>query len=207
MELCSRCHKRFAVVYVTRIEGDRTINEGICLTCAKELGIKQVDDILKKMGIDDESLENLDNEVMDLMQQEESAEDAEDDDRSLEESRAPAIDFGKLFGSFSNRPEQAPQREEPKANTKEKERAKERVKRKYLSAYCLDLTQRAREGKLDKIVGRDRELARMMQILCRRQKNNPCLIGEPGVGKIARERDPAFGFDGNCCRHTVPRTV
>ena len=185
MELCSRCHKRFAVVYVTRIEGDRTINEGICLTCAKELGIKQVDDILKKMGIDDESLENLDNEVMDLMQQEESAEDAEDDDRSLEESRAPAIDFGKLFGSFSNRPEQAPQREEPKANTKEKERAKERVKRKYLSAYCLDLTQRAREGKLDKIVGRDRELARMMQILCRRQKNNPCLIGEPGVGKTA----------------------
>ena len=191
MELCSRCHKRFAVVYVTRIEGDKTINEGICLSCAKELGIKQVDDILKKMGIDDESLEQLDDEVMGLIGEngqvpEQTSQGDAEDDAENGDSRAPAIDFGKLFGSFANRPENAPGADRGDAAKQQEEpQGKGRAKRKYLSAYCLDLTQKAKEGKLDRIVGRERELARMMQILCRRQKNNPCLIGEPGVGKTA----------------------
>mgnify|MGYP002532985102 CR=1 FL=1 len=191
MELCSRCHKRFAVVYVTRIEGDKTINEGICLSCAKELGIKQVDDILKKMGIDDESLEQLDDEVMGLIGEngqvpEQTPQGDAEDDAENGDSRAPAIDFGKLFGSFANRPENAPGADRGDAAKQQEEpQGKGRAKRKYLSAYCLDLTQKAKEGKLDRIVGRERELARMMQILCRRQKNNPCLIGEPGVGKTA----------------------
>ena len=140
MELCSRCHKRFAVVYVTRIEGDKTINEGICLSCAKELGIKQVDDILKKMGIDDESLEQLDDEVMGLIGEngqvpEQTPQGDAEDDAENGDSRAPAIDFGKLFGSFANRPENAPGADRGDAAKQQEEpQGKGRGKRKYRSA-------------------------------------------------------------------------
>ena len=187
MELCARCHKRPAVVYITKFEQNKTVNEGICIRCAKELGIKPVDDIIRNMGLSDEDLDRMDSEMEELMA------DSEDDDPT-KEGRAPAIDFKRLFGSLpmggipipSRRPDAGKPGEEKPAekNAPSSEKTKP-GKRKFLPMYCQDLTQKAREGKLDRIVGREKELSRMIQILCRRQKNNPCLIGEPGVGKTA----------------------
>jgi len=182
MELCSRCHKRMAVVFITRIENDKTINEGICLKCARELGIPQISNIMNNMGMTDEDLDRLDSEMEGLMENLPEAADNSDPD-----TRAPAIDFQKLFGAagfMSGPPAQRKDgdKSRPNGNNKQQQAA---PKRKFLDMYCLDLTARARDGKLDNIIGRERELARLMQILSRRQKNNPCLIGEPGVGKTA----------------------
>ena len=170
MELCARCHKRLAVVFIQRLEGGETKSEGICLKCAKELGIKPINEMMEKMGIDENALDKIDDEMEDMLASGDLPDDAENN-----EGRAPAVDFAKIFGGAG--------KEDP-SEKKGGERVKE-PKKKYLSTYCEDLTAKARDGKLDKIVGRDRELARLIQILCRRQKNNPCLIGEPGVGKTA----------------------
>ena len=183
MEMCARCKKRVAVVFVSRIENGETINEGICLKCARELGIKPVNDIIEKMGLSEDDLEMMDSEMENMLSVVED--DLEEDDSDDEQNgRAPAFDLRKMFGAFpvSN---QSPEggkdkKESAKSDKKEKKKAG-----KFLSQYCLDLTQKAREGKIDRVIGREDELARVTQILCRRQKNNPCLIGEPGVGKTA----------------------
>ena len=179
MEMCSRCHKRVAVVFITKIENNETKNEGICLKCAKELGIKPVNDMLEKMGISESDLDSLTNEMDTYM---DGLVPADNDEG--EEGGAPAIDLPKIFsesgfGNFNNISNQSKDKKSKKETTKEEN------KKKFLTAYCHNLTEDARQGKLDSIVGREKELARVIQILLRRQKNNPCLIGEPGVGKTA----------------------
>ncbi len=184
MQLCSKCHKRLAVVFVGKMINDKIENEGYCLTCARELGITQVDAIMKQYGISDEDLERLEPEI-----------DSEDlpavTDEGDDDGKAPAIDFRKIFGGMpGGMPGIIPFAKangQGKGNADKKggEQKKKENERKFLSAYCSSLTEKAKQGKLDRIVGRDRELQRVMQILCRRQKNNPCLIGEPGVGKTA----------------------
>ena len=182
MQMCSRCHQRVAVVFITRMEEGKTFNEGICLKCARELGIKPVNDILEKMGIGEEEFDRMSAEIGNMF--EGGNLPSELDHENGIDGGAPAIDFPKLFQDAGFVPK--PSSEKPgDGKSKEKEGKKTEQKKKFLSTYCQNLTDRAREGKLDRIVGRDRELARVIQILCRRQKNNPCLIGEPGVGKTA----------------------
>ena len=186
--LCSRCNKNVAVIFITNLEGGQTKNEGLCLKCARELGIKPIDDMMKKMGITDEELDNLTNEMMSafggaegmegLMPQPDGDSDGEDDGRT-----ATFPFLNQLFGGNGNAPAAGePPRSEKSAPNPKGERP---AKRKFLENYCISLTKKAQEGKLDKLIGRDRELERVIQILNRRQKNNPCLIGEPGVGKTA----------------------
>ncbi len=181
--VCSRCKKRPAVVFITRMEGEKTVNDGLCLVCAKELGIKPVNDMLEKFGITDDDMEQMDQQLGELMSL--SGEDGED---GFTPGGAPAFPFlQNLFGAQAG--EQEKKETEAPADEKEKDSAKEQKKkerkRKFLTQYCTDLTARAREGKIDAIIGRDREIYRVVQILSRRTKNNPCLIGEPGVGKTA----------------------
>ena len=174
LKKCTRCQTRPAVIFVTKETAGKATQEGYCIKCAKEIGLKPVDDILKQMGISDEDLESMSGELESLLP-------AELDGDEEDEGRAPAIDLNAVFG------DQKPARERPegeKPGSKKQPEGK-RPKHKCLDAFCIDLTTRAREGKLDRIVGRDTELERVTQILCRRQKNNPCLIGEPGVGKTA----------------------
>ncbi len=190
MPLCSRCHKRLAVLFITKLENNETKNEGLCLKCARELGIPQVDAALSSMGISDEDLENMEAEMEGLLAPVEGEDLDEEDASEPGESRTPALDFAKIFGNlpFMN-PKNSGEKPEGESKTEKKKAEKAAKKaeknRKFLSTYCRDLTRAAREGKLDAVIGRERETARVMQILSRRQKNNPCLIGEPGVGKTA----------------------
>ena len=188
MQLCSKCHKRLAVVFVGKMINDKIENEGYCLTCARELGITQVDALMKQYGISDEDLERLEPEI--------DGEDLpmaiEGDDEGDDEGKAPAIDFRKIFGGlpggimpFGRGGVPAPERPDKKDSDKKKPHKDKEKERKFLTSFCTSLTDKAKKGELDRIIGRDRELQRVMQILCRRQKNNPCLIGEPGVGKTA----------------------
>ena len=187
MQLCSRCHKRAAVVFITKFENGKSVQEGLCLRCAKELGITQVDNVLQNMGISDEDIDNMENEMNALISGGDGGEAPDGVEET--ESRAPAIDFAKLFGGIPPFGAGAQQGAQSTAGgAKNAENGKKEPKkpaRKFLSLYCKDLTTSAREGKLDAVIGRERETERMMQILTRRQKNNPCLIGEPGVGKTA----------------------
>ncbi len=187
MQLCSRCHKRAAVVFITKFENGKSVQEGLCLRCAKELGITQVDNVLQNMGISDEDIDNMENEMNALISGGDGGEVPDGVEET--ESRAPAIDFAKLFGGIPPFGAGAQQGAQSTAGgAKNAESGKKEPKkpaRKFLSLYCKDLTASAREGKLDAVIGRERETERMMQILTRRQKNNPCLIGEPGVGKTA----------------------
>jgi len=171
-KMCSRCKTRVAVVFVTKVEGDKTINEGLCIKCARELGVKPINDIISKMGINEEELDAMMEEMSGLIPM--------DDDGDGDEGRAPAINFGSLFPGMGQ-PMQGGKPEEGG----EKNESKKDNSRKFLTQFCQNLTEKAKEGKIDNIVGRETELLRVMQILCRRQKNNPCLIGEPGVGKTA----------------------
>ena len=170
--LCSRCKKRIAVIFLTRMDGSNNpVNEGLCLKCAKELGIKPVCDMMDKMGITDEDAENM-SEMLTV----------NPEDGDFEAGGAQTFPFlNQLFGG------KAPGGEQPKAAQKKSaEKMKsERPKRKFLDSYCDNLSKKAREGRLDRIIGRDEEIYRVIQILNRRIKNNPCLIGEPGVGKTA----------------------
>lgn len=180
MEMCARCHSRPAMVFITRLENGTSKNEGICLKCAKELGIKPIDDILKKMGISEEEFDRMSEEADGFMQSMVPSQD-EDGEPSEEEGGAPAIDFGKLMreaGASADGGNDAGKDKAKKSDDKGRGH-------KFLDTYCQNLTAKAQAGKMDKIVGRERELDRVIQILCRRQKNNPCLIGEPGVGKTA----------------------
>ena len=189
--LCSRCHKNVAVIFIQKMEGGTTKSEGLCLKCAKEMGIKPAEDMMQKMGISDEDLEGLTNEMMSafggaegmegLMSAEEADEDEED------EGKTATFPFlNKLFGSAQSPQAQPPEREQPRAERGDKDKKGEKQpKRKFLENYCISLTQKAADGKLDRIIGLDEEIQRTIQILNRRQKNKPCLIGEPGVGKTA----------------------
>ncbi len=175
MEMCARCKKRVAVIFISRMEGDKTTNEGICIKCAKELGIGPINNILGNMGITDEDIDRMDMEMEGMI---ESLEDSPEEDMG----KTPPINFAKLFGSMGN----LGAKSEGAENTKGQKKSKgDKKSTQFLDTYCTDITAKAREGKLDRVIGRDAEMERMMQILCRRQKNNPCLIGEPGVGKTA----------------------
>ena len=174
LKKCTRCQTRPAIIFVTKETAGKATQEGYCIKCAKEIGLKPVDDILKQMGISDEDLENMTGELDALLPTEFDGEE--------DEGRAPAIDLNAVFG------EQKPAEQKPAGDGKapgKKQPEGKKPKHKCLDAFCIDLTARAREGKLDRIIGRDTELERVIQILSRRQKNNPCLIGEPGVGKTA----------------------
>ena len=176
--LCSKCQKNVAVIFITKVENGRSTNEGLCLKCAKELGIKQVDEIVQRMGITDEDLEGLNEEMMSLMQ----PEDPEDDEDDIGSRTATFPQMNRLFGNSGG----IVPREDPKEKAKEPQPEKpKKQKRKFLDTYCQNLTAKARENALDQIIGRETETERVVQILNRRQKNNPCLIGEPGVGKTA----------------------
>ena len=172
-----------AVVFITKLENGEKKNEGVCITCAKELGLpldNMLGDMMNKLGISSEELSGMEEEMTKMMENGGDLPAMMEDDDSDNEARAPAIDLQKLFGGS---PANNPNVEGGRANSEKKQ--KENKTRKFLDSYCKDLTREAREGKLDAIVGREKELARVIQILSRRQKNNPCLIGEPGVGKTA----------------------
>ena len=185
-KLCVKCKKNFAVIYISRFEGGKTLNEGYCLKCAKSLGIPQINEAVKSMGISEDDLELLSDEMSNMFGQIDP--ESENDDDEVESQTATFPLLNQLFGSHpmaqQNKP--APSAEKPKKDPEEKETGKKKTKKhKFLDSYCMNLTGRAREGKLDKVIGRDVETERVIQILNRRQKNNPCLIGEPGVGKTA----------------------
>ena len=190
--LCARCHKNMAVVFINRIENGQTHQEGLCLKCARELHIKPIDDIISKMGINDEDLDGLSSEMMEAMQNLSGSGDdlmniENDDDSSDDDGKTATFPFlNRLFGAQNaanaeNR-DSAAETERPRVG---KDGGERKPKRKFLDNYCISLTDRARAGKLDRMIGRSEELERVIQILNRRQKNNPCLIGEPGVGKTA----------------------
>jgi ATP-dependent Clp protease ATP-binding subunit ClpA len=168
-----------AVVFLSKLENGETKQEGLCLKCARELGIKPVDDIISKMGISDDDIENMSGEIEDMMGDNGIMQMYSPGDEEDAEGRAPAIDFPQIIrGSADGQRSRS-------ENDKKGGKGKAEKGRKYLTQYCTDITAKARNGELDRVIGRDKELDRVIQILCRRQKNNPCLIGEPGVGKTA----------------------
>lgn len=190
-----------AVVFVTRMEGDKPINEGLCIKCAKEMNIKPVTDLLDKMGITDEQLDAMDDQMAGLIdsfgdsfdmggaqfdavhadvQYAGSTGGARRMSRSLDGDYA-----GGELESYEQEEADGVQQEDRRSSKEKRQQEKERKKYKFLSAHCENLTQKAKDGKIDHIVGRDKEIERVIQILNRRTKNNPCLIGEPGVGKTA----------------------
>ncbi len=196
--LCTRCHKNVAVIFITKIEGSEAKNEGLCLKCARELGIKPVDDMMKKMGISDEDLESISTEMMSAFGGAEEADglaaasDGGPEGDEDDEGRTATFPFlSKLFGgqgSAPSQPDRDPMQRGGAAKedkTAAKSERNQGQKRKFLENYCISLTRKAHEGRLDRIVGRANEIERTIQILNRRQKNNPCLIGDPGVGKTA----------------------
>ena len=191
-QLCSRCKKNIAVVFITRQENGQNVNEGLCLKCAKNLGLPQVDEMMRRMGITDEDLDNISNEMMGAFGGAENLEgltDADDPDADNEDEDGKTATFPFLSRFFGGNPaandaqngNEAEQTQSPRSNKK----VEKGSKHKFLDSYCINLSQRARDGKLDVVVGREEEIERVIQILNRRQKNNPCLIGEPGVGKTA----------------------
>ena len=170
MIMCSRCHKRVAVIFIRNMKDGQESQDGFCIKCAKELGIKPIDDMLAQTGLDDETIDRFNDEMQSMM------DGVSDPDAT---SSAPLFNFSKLMGEGDK---SQPKKKGKKGKASDQPEAPEY---KYLNTYSTNLTERAKDGKLDRIVGRDRELERVIQILCRRQKNNPCLIGEPGVGKTA----------------------
>ena len=188
--LCSKCKKNLAVIFVSKIENGESKSEGLCLKCARGMGIKPIDDMMKRMGISEEDLDNLSEEMMNIVGNGEGFEGlipqnpGEDDDEGDEGKTATFPFLNRLFGANNQPP--VPQGDAPETGGGQPRQDKGKGgKKKFLDNYCINLTNRAREGKLDGIIGRDEEIQRVIQILNRRQKNNPCLIGEPGVGKTA----------------------
>ena len=225
--VCVRCKKRTAVVFIQRMDNGKPVQEGYCLTCAREMHIQPVDDLMKQFGMSDQDLENMEERMSSFLQEAAESgmlptaagEDAPEEGDSQDDfvpGGSPVFPFG--FGA-------ARQSGDDKAKGKNGKKDKA-PKRKFLDTYCENLTQKARDGKVDRIIGRDREIYRTIQILCRRQKNNPCLIGEAGVGKTAiaegiaqriaegqvpgppaGQGDLPAGYDRPHCGHPVPRSV
>ena len=220
MMLCSRCKKRPAVVFITAMQGEKKKNDGLCLVCAKELHVPQIDEYMKQMGITDEELEQISNQMMDMM-----------DGESFEMGGSGVMpqflqsfmkDPGKIFGNLKDDGEESNElqtadgdEEIPSADyteipsgSRRERRSKRKKELRFLGNYCTNLTRRAAEGKLDAIIGRDKEIARVIQILPRRTKNNPCLIGEPGVGKTAIAEGIALRIhSGNVPMHLKDKQV
>ena len=189
-QLCSRCKKNIAVVFITRQENGQNVNEGLCLKCAKNLGLPQVDEMMRRMGITDEDLDNISNEMMGAFGGAENLEglsDADDPGADDEEDgKTATFPFLSRFFGGSPAANDAPSGDaEQTQSPRSSKKVEKGSKHKFLDSYCINLSQRARDGKLDAVVGREEEIERVIQILNRRQKNNPCLIGEPGVGKTA----------------------
>ena len=190
--LCSRCHKRPAVIFISKIVDGKTVPEGLCLHCAMEMNIGPIKQMMDSMGITEEDVDSISEQFSQMFPD-------SDEDGGFEAGGSPTVPFLQgLFGDLQNAIQNLPAKNEGAANPAQppkstaqpprqspREKRREQKKRKFLTLYCTDLTQRAREGKLDSIIGRDKEIARTVQILCRRSKNNPVLIGEPGVGKTA----------------------
>ncbi|MCF0123348.1 MAG: ATP-dependent Clp protease ATP-binding subunit, partial [Ruminiclostridium sp.] len=212
--LCNRCKKNMAVVFITRLDnnGENPHNEGLCLKCARELKIRPVTDMIEKMGLSEEDLDGLTKDMMSAFEGAENFENLmsgladamggssdSDEDEDEEDGRTATFPFlNKLMGGLEipdqtkeedDKPDQHSQPDDNGRGSRgekgEKGDRKGRSKRKFLESHCISLTRKAAEGKLDRMIGRDQELERVIQILNRRQKNNPCLIGEPGVGKTA----------------------
>ena len=188
--LCSRCHKNPAVFFISKVEGDKTTNEGLCIKCAMELNIGPVKQIMEQMGITEEEMDDVSAQMEQMM------ENMDGEDGFQPGGALPLSFLQGMFPGAQNPsgndadddmidPSEVSVVDEPKNGKQKKKQGSKNKKRKYLSLYCTDLTERARDGKLDRIIGREREISRTVQILCRRTKNNPCLIGEPGVGKTA----------------------
>ena len=185
-KLCIKCKKNIAVLFITKIENGVSMNEGYCLKCARSLGIPQIDDAVRQMGISEDDLDMLSDEMGNMFGQMDDSDKHDDDEVDSQTATFPLLNqlFGGMTGNNSNPPAPRPPKKEE--NHEEGEKGKKKSKKhKFLDSYCMDLTGRARAGKLDKVIGRDVETERVIQILNRRQKNNPCLIGEPGVGKTA----------------------
>jgi len=179
-KMCTKCKKNVAVVFITKMENGVTLNEGYCLRCARSLGVPQIDEAVRQMGISEEDLDLLSDEMSSMFGQRDT-EDCEEDEADSQTATFPLL--SQLFGGNQNFPQPV---ESPKKDPETGENKKKKNKKhKFLDSYCMDLTGRARAGKLDRVIGRDVETQRVIQILNRRQKNNPCLIGEPGVGKTA----------------------
>ena len=214
MMLCSRCKKRPAVVFITAMQGDKKKNDGLCLVCAKEMHVPQIDEYMKQMGISDEELEQISNQMMDMM-----------DGDSFEMGGSGVMpqflqnmikDTGTALESLQNGgvpakgDEDVPQADytEVPDSPRRERRSKRKKELKFLGNYCTNLSQRAADGKLDAVIGRDKEIARVIQILSRRTKNNPCLIGEPGVGKTAIAEGIALRIhSGNVPMHLKNKQV
>ena len=184
-KLCTKCKKNVAVIFITRIENGASLNEGYCLKCARGLGIPQIDQAVRQMGISEEDLDMLSDEMGNFFGQMDETDKHDDDEVDSQTATFPLLNqlFGGMGGG-NNMPDRPASKKEEKKGEGEHPKKKAN-KHKFLDSYCMDLTGRARKGKLDKVIGRDTETERVIQILNRRQKNNPCLIGEPGVGKTA----------------------
>ena len=178
-KMCCKCKKNVAVIFITKVENGVTLNEGYCMKCARSLGIPQIDQAVKQMGLSDEDLDMITDEMSSMFGQRDTSE-GEEDEADSQTATFPLMN--QLFGGNLPKPGQAAEKEKGAA---QQEKRPKKSKHKFLDNYCMDLTARAREGKLDKVIGRDVETERVIQILNRRQKNNPCLVGEPGVGKTA----------------------
>ncbi len=178
-KMCCKCKKNVAVIFITKVENGVTLNEGYCMKCARSLGIPQIDQAVKQMGLSDEDLDMITDEMSSMFGQRDTSEGEEDE---VDSQTATFPLMNQLFGGNLPKPGQAAEKEKGAA---QQEKKPKKSKHKFLDNYCMDLTARAREGKLDKVIGRDVETERVIQILNRRQKNNPCLVGEPGVGKTA----------------------
>ena len=178
-KMCCKCKKNVAVIFITKVENGVTLNEGYCMKCARSLGIPQIDQAVKQMGLSDEDLDMITDEMSSMFGQRDTSE-GEEDEADSQTATFPLMN--QLFGGNLPKPGQAAEKEK---GTAQQEKKQKKSKHKFLDNYCMDLTARAREGKLDQVIGRDVETERVIQILNRRQKNNPCLVGEPGVGKTA----------------------
>lgn len=178
-KMCTKCKKNVAVVFITKVENGVTMNEGYCLKCARSLGIPQIDQAVRQMGISEEDLDMLSDEMSSMFGQREN--NGEEDGDEIDSQTATFPLLNQMFGNSGGAKPAPKQQEEQEEDPKKKKNRHH----KFLDSYCMDLTARARSGKLDKVIGRDVETERVIQILNRRQKNNPCLIGEPGVGKTA----------------------
>ena len=192
MILCSKCNKRVAVIFITKMDGTKKTNEGFCVKCAREIGPpldSAVNDMIKKLGITPEQIENMEDEFQNMVGEHGALFPVDGMSDETEDGGAPAIDMPRLFreAGLPAEGEEKAASVSPSADRMKKGEKKEPTAKKYkfLDTYCRNLTKAASEGRLDRIVGRENELQRVIQILCRRQKNNPCLIGEPGVGKTA----------------------
>ena len=185
--LCSKCKKNVAVVFISRMnEKNEMVNEGLCLQCAAKLGLPQVEDMMKRMGITPEDLENINSEMMQAFGGAEELDTVNDEGDEDDEESGKTATFPFLNRLFNNNANSPAEQQPPQgAAAGQPSGRKTEKKRKFLDNYCINLSQRAREGKLDAVIGREQEIERVVQILNRRQKNNPCLIGEPGVGKTA----------------------